>query len=54
MENRLSRLRSTPGSLRATSSPDILVNNAAIDPQGDVEPDIMHSSRFDAFPVPQW
>jgi NAD(P)-dependent dehydrogenase (short-subunit alcohol dehydrogenase family) len=33
---------------------DILVNNAAIDPKVTSNPGIMHSSRFEAFPVPQW
>jgi NAD(P)-dependent dehydrogenase (short-subunit alcohol dehydrogenase family) len=33
---------------------DILVNNAAIDPKVTSSPGIMHSSRFEAFPVPQW
>lgn len=33
---------------------DILVNNAAIDPKVTSVPGVMHSSRFEAFPVPQW
>ena len=33
---------------------DILVNNAAIDPKVTSNPGVMHSSRFEAFPVPQW
>lgn len=33
---------------------DILVNNAAIDPKVMSAPGVMHSSRFEAFPVPQW
>lgn len=33
---------------------DILVNNAAIDPKVTTSPGVMHSSRFEAFPVPQW
>jgi NAD(P)-dependent dehydrogenase (short-subunit alcohol dehydrogenase family) len=33
---------------------DILVNNAAIDPKVTPLPGVMHSSRFEAFPVPQW
>lgn len=33
---------------------DILVNNAAIDPKVTLSPGVMHSSRFEAFPVPQW
>src|SRR5215213_1150249 len=33
---------------------DILVNNAAIDPKVMSSPGVMHSSRFEAFPVPQW
>jgi NAD(P)-dependent dehydrogenase (short-subunit alcohol dehydrogenase family) len=33
---------------------DILVNNAAIDPKVTSSPGVMHSSRFEAFPVPQW
>jgi NAD(P)-dependent dehydrogenase (short-subunit alcohol dehydrogenase family) len=33
---------------------DILVNNAAIDPKVTSTPGVMHSSRFEAFPVPQW
>ena len=33
---------------------DILVNNAAIDPKVTAAPGVMHSSRFEAFPVPQW
>jgi len=33
---------------------DILVNNAAIDPKVTAIPGVMHSSRFEAFPVPQW
>ncbi len=33
---------------------DILVNNAAIDPKVTSAPGVMHSSRFEAFPVPQW
>lgn len=33
---------------------DILVNNAAIDPKVTSIPGVMHSSRFEAFPVPQW
>lgn len=35
-------------------SVDILVNNAAIDPKVTSAPGVMHSSRFEAFPVPQW
>jgi len=35
-------------------SVDILVNNAAIDPKVTSTPGVMHSSRFEAFPVPQW
>ena len=35
-------------------SVDILVNNAAIDPKVTSMPGVMHSSRFEAFPVPQW
>jgi NAD(P)-dependent dehydrogenase (short-subunit alcohol dehydrogenase family) len=35
-------------------SVDILVNNAAIDPKVTFTPGVMHSSRFEAFPVPQW
>lgn len=35
-------------------SVDILVNNAAIDPKVTSVPGVMHSSRFEAFPVPQW
>jgi NAD(P)-dependent dehydrogenase (short-subunit alcohol dehydrogenase family) len=35
-------------------SVDILVNNAAIDPKVTSSPGVMHSSRFEAFPVPQW
>ena len=30
---------------------DILVNNAAIDPKVTSTPGVMHSSRFEAFPV---
>ena len=33
---------------------DILVNNAAIDPKVTSAPGVMHSSRFEAFSVPQW
>src|SRR5580698_237025 len=33
---------------------DILVNNPAIDPKVTSIPGVMHSSRFEAFPVPQW
>ncbi|MCK1332018.1 MULTISPECIES: SDR family oxidoreductase [unclassified Bradyrhizobium] len=33
---------------------DILVNNAAIDPKVTSSPGVMHSSRFEAFPAPQW
>jgi NAD(P)-dependent dehydrogenase (short-subunit alcohol dehydrogenase family) len=33
---------------------DILVNNAAIDPKVTSAPGVMHSSRFEAFPIPQW
>jgi len=33
---------------------DILVNNAAIDPKVGSAPCVMHSSRFEVFPVPQW
>lgn len=33
---------------------DILVNNAAIDPKVTSTPGVMHSSRFEAFPVAQW
>lgn len=33
---------------------DILVNNAAIDPKVMSTPGVMHSSRFEAFPVAQW
>lgn len=33
---------------------DILVNNAAIDPKVTSSPGVMHSSRFEAFPIPQW
>jgi NAD(P)-dependent dehydrogenase (short-subunit alcohol dehydrogenase family) len=33
---------------------DILVNNAAIDPKVTPAPGVMHSSRFEAFPLPQW
>jgi NAD(P)-dependent dehydrogenase (short-subunit alcohol dehydrogenase family) len=33
---------------------DILVNNAAIDPKVTSAPGVMHSSRFEAFPVLQW
>jgi NAD(P)-dependent dehydrogenase (short-subunit alcohol dehydrogenase family) len=33
---------------------DILVNNAAIDPKVTSAPGVMHSSRFERFPVPQW
>ncbi len=33
---------------------DILVNNAAIDPKVTSTPGVMHSSRFEAFPAPQW
>ncbi len=33
---------------------DILVNNAAIDPKVTSTPGVMHSSRFEAFPIPQW
>ena len=33
---------------------DILVNNAAIDPKVTSAPGVMHSSRFEVFPVPQW
>jgi NAD(P)-dependent dehydrogenase (short-subunit alcohol dehydrogenase family) len=33
---------------------DVLVNNAAIDPKVTSAPGVMHSSRFEAFPVPQW
>jgi len=33
---------------------DILVNNAAIDPKVTSVPGVMHSSRFEAFPIPQW
>jgi NAD(P)-dependent dehydrogenase (short-subunit alcohol dehydrogenase family) len=33
---------------------EILVNNAAIDPKVTSSPGVMHSSRFEAFPVPQW
>jgi NAD(P)-dependent dehydrogenase (short-subunit alcohol dehydrogenase family) len=33
---------------------DILVNNAAIDPKVTSLPGVMHSSRFEAFPIPQW
>jgi NAD(P)-dependent dehydrogenase (short-subunit alcohol dehydrogenase family) len=33
---------------------DILVNNAAIDPKVTSKPGVMHSSRFEAFPVAQW
>jgi NAD(P)-dependent dehydrogenase (short-subunit alcohol dehydrogenase family) len=33
---------------------DILVNNAAIDPKVTSMPGVMHSSRFEAFPVAQW
>jgi NAD(P)-dependent dehydrogenase (short-subunit alcohol dehydrogenase family) len=35
-------------------SVDILVNNAAIDPKVTSSPGVMHSSRFEAFPIPQW
>jgi NAD(P)-dependent dehydrogenase (short-subunit alcohol dehydrogenase family) len=35
-------------------SVDILVNNAAIDPKVTSSPGVTHSSRFEAFPVPQW
>jgi NAD(P)-dependent dehydrogenase (short-subunit alcohol dehydrogenase family) len=35
-------------------SVDILVNNAAIDPKVTSTPGVMHSSRFEAFPIPQW
>jgi NAD(P)-dependent dehydrogenase (short-subunit alcohol dehydrogenase family) len=35
-------------------SVDILVNNAAIDPKVTSTPGVMHSSRFEAIPVPQW
>ena len=35
-------------------SVDILVNNAAIDPKVTSAPGVMHSSRFEAFPIPQW
>ncbi|MBH5388116.1 SDR family oxidoreductase [Bradyrhizobium diversitatis] len=35
-------------------SVDILVNNAAIDPKVTSAPGVTHSSRFEAFPVPQW
>jgi NAD(P)-dependent dehydrogenase (short-subunit alcohol dehydrogenase family) len=40
--------------LRAYGTVDILVNNAAIDPKVTSNPGVMHSSRFEAFPVPQW
>lgn len=33
---------------------DVLVNNAAIDPKVTSAPGVMHSSRFESFPVPQW
>lgn len=33
---------------------DVLINNAAIDPKVTSAPGVMHSSRFEAFPVPQW
>jgi NAD(P)-dependent dehydrogenase (short-subunit alcohol dehydrogenase family) len=33
---------------------DILVNNAAIDPKVTSAPGVMHLSRFEAFPIPQW
>ncbi|MFK4533997.1 NAD(P)-dependent dehydrogenase (short-subunit alcohol dehydrogenase family) [Bradyrhizobium ottawaense] len=33
---------------------EILVNNAAIDPKVTSAPGVTHSSRFEAFPVPQW
>ena len=33
---------------------DILVNNAAIDPKVGSAPGVMHSSRFEVFPIPQW
>jgi NAD(P)-dependent dehydrogenase (short-subunit alcohol dehydrogenase family) len=39
---------------RREISVDILVNNAAIDPKVTSSPGVMHSSRFEAFPVPQW
>jgi NAD(P)-dependent dehydrogenase (short-subunit alcohol dehydrogenase family) len=39
---------------RRDISVDILVNNAAIDPKVTSAPGMMHSSRFEAFPVPQW
>ncbi len=39
---------------RRDISVDILVNNAAIDPKVTSSPGVMHSSRFEAFPVPQW
>jgi NAD(P)-dependent dehydrogenase (short-subunit alcohol dehydrogenase family) len=35
-------------------SVDILVNNAAIDPKVTSTRGVMHSSRFEAFLVPQW
>jgi NAD(P)-dependent dehydrogenase (short-subunit alcohol dehydrogenase family) len=35
-------------------SVDILINNAAIDPKVTSAPGVMHSSRFEAFPIPQW
>jgi NAD(P)-dependent dehydrogenase (short-subunit alcohol dehydrogenase family) len=35
-------------------SVDILVNNAAIDPKVTSAPGVTHSSRFEAFPIPQW
>ena len=33
---------------------DILVNNAAIDPKVTAAPGVMHSSRLEAFSLPQW
>ncbi|WP_407151443.1 SDR family oxidoreductase [Bradyrhizobium sp. ORS 86] len=39
---------------RSSIAVDILINNAAIDPKVTSAPGVAHSSRFEAFPVPQW
>lgn len=51
----LDSVRAVAGDLASRGIPiDILVNNAAIDPKVTSAPGVMHSSRFEAFPVPQW
>jgi NAD(P)-dependent dehydrogenase (short-subunit alcohol dehydrogenase family) len=51
----LDSVRAVADDLASRSIPiDILVNNAAIDPKVTSAPGVMHSSRFEAFPVPQW